>query len=225
MGWWPGAHPERKDNPMQKLSSLDEPFGAVPKRLAEALFVGELTWDEFAVLAWLELNINYRVSPPIWRGTTRAMAEAMRWPHSAGHLRKVIRGLHVAGWIESTARPRSPKPYTIRLLRGATRRRDCGQTAAGSGLVRPQSRDPWPQSEGDTNPHGERAGEPDDNAAGRSPQKQNSESNEVMSVELNSHNSSSGVGGQHHQSPLSRAPEGSSESWEAERPASPETRP
>jgi hypothetical protein len=131
---------------MQKLSSLDEPFGAVPKRLAEALFVGELTWDEFAVLAWLELNINYRVSPPIWRGTTRAMAEAMRWPHSAGHLRKVIRGLHVAGWIESTARPRSPKPYTIRLLRGATRRRDCGQTAAGSGLVRPQSRDPWPRS-------------------------------------------------------------------------------
>jgi hypothetical protein len=51
------------------------------------------------------------------------------------------------------------------------------------------------------------------------------QSNESLSVELNSHNSTLDTGEQHQQSPLSTAPEGSSESWEAERPASPEARP
>lgn len=106
---------------------VEEPFGAVPKRLSDALSEGELTLDEFAVLAWLELNVNYRLPEPAWHGTTRRMAEAMQWPHTPKHLGKVLRGLHTRGWIESGAQSRSPKPYALRLLRAACRRRGDGE--------------------------------------------------------------------------------------------------
>jgi hypothetical protein len=96
------------------MAKFAEPFGDVPKRLADHLSAGELTWDEFAVLAWLELRVNYRVSPPIWRGTTRDLVAAMRWSHTPAYLSIVLRRLHTRGWIESTAKPRSPKPYTLR---------------------------------------------------------------------------------------------------------------
>jgi hypothetical protein len=111
---------------------LAEPFGAVPRRLSDALSAGELTFDEFAILTWLELNVNYRAEPPAWHGTTREMAAAMRWPHTPKHLGKTLRGLHARNWLETDAKPRSPKRYAIRLKLAACRRTtggvcdDCG---------------------------------------------------------------------------------------------------
>lgn len=98
----------------------DEPFGAVPKRLAHALEAGELDTYEFTVLCWLTLNINHKLPVPAWSGTTRGMAEAMRWPWTVKHLGKVLARLHDRGWIVSDVKPRSPKPYTVRLATAAT---------------------------------------------------------------------------------------------------------
>lgn len=118
------------------MSAINEPFGAVPSRLGDDLASGDLTFMEFGVLAWLEaVGVNYRLDPPAWRGTTSGMAEAMAWPHQPKHLGRVLRALQEKGYIESTARPRSPRPYTIRLTGGAARREGDDWRRTGAGLA------------------------------------------------------------------------------------------
>lgn len=104
------------------MARASEPFGSVPKRLSEALYVGDLTWDEFGLLAWLICNVNYHLPDPLWRGTTKDLAESLRWEYTVKHLGKLLRRLHAGGWIESTAQPRSPRPFTIALRKAACQR-------------------------------------------------------------------------------------------------------
>ncbi len=192
------------------MSAITEPFGAVPTRLADDLHAGHLTMLEFAVLVWLELRLNYRVSPPIWRGTTSGMAEAMAWQQTPKHLGRLLRSLHAKGYIVSTAKPRSPKPYTVHLTRGAALRE--GDTAewasdapASPGAGKPSTdwRTKWASDAPVTGTHApvcdpETPGEARDCAdAGlapcASPQKQRSVSHEVMAI-AHGHCSSRQVG-------------------------------
>ena len=67
--------------------------------LTGALAEGEITRDEFLILAWLGLVRE-------WSGTKEELASALQWPHTRAILGKTLRRLYLDGYIESSARER-----------------------------------------------------------------------------------------------------------------------
>jgi hypothetical protein len=101
------------------MSKAVEPFGRVPNRLSEDLARGDLTVYGLAILAWLELNLNYRQPVPSWTGTLQRMHEETGWPHKRQHLAREYQRLRDAFYVEGGPKPRSRAPFTVTLLRGA----------------------------------------------------------------------------------------------------------
>jgi hypothetical protein len=77
-------------------------------RFIAALAEGEITTDEFTVLAWIGIMGE-------WHGKTEELHAALRWPHGPKHLAGVLRGLREYGLIEYTARERSRAPFDLCL--------------------------------------------------------------------------------------------------------------
>lgn len=78
------------------------------RRFIAALAEGEITTDDFTILAWLGIVGD-------WHGKLPELHTALGWPHSTSHLSKLLRGLREAGWIEYTARERSRAPFDLTL--------------------------------------------------------------------------------------------------------------
>src|SRR5262245_34700082 len=105
--------------PSSTMSKAVEPFGRLPNRLAGDLARGDLTLYGLAIIAWLELSMNYRQPVPSWTGTIQRMLDEMHWPHQKRHLSRELAKLREAGYVEGGPKPRSRAPFTLTLLRGA----------------------------------------------------------------------------------------------------------
>ena len=152
------------------MTKITEPFGAVPKRLADSVANREISGYGFTILCWLELKINYRIDLPVWRGSTEEMHAALDWPRSVDHLSREIKQLHLDGWIVSGAR-RGVKTYPIQLLRGGANRARIGRTS----LCQPDLETLQPDSGVAAKPDADRPQAVPDLESVRFPQKQKAE--------------------------------------------------
>jgi hypothetical protein len=108
-----------------------EPFGRPPRRLADALATGELTFWGYGILSWLEHRANHNYDPPTWSGTLAGMADAIDWPNTHDHLSKELRRLRDGDWIWYESVP-GRRGYEIELRRSLVATSDEPRTKLGS---------------------------------------------------------------------------------------------
>lgn len=145
-----------------------EPFGALPVRLLRDLALGDIDFDDLGILAFLTMKHNPHTDE-CWIGTTRALAMELCWPHTDKHLTKKLRRLAERGYVSSTAKRGSSKPYVLRLLRASSAREAPEKAVLGATHQRPELLDrPEDADEARRNGVAEKS-------SGASPQSQRSE--------------------------------------------------
>jgi hypothetical protein len=78
------------------------------RRFIAALQEGEISTDEFTILAWLGIVGE-------WHGKLTELHAALQWPHTPKHLGRLVHGLRERGLVEYTARERSRAPFDLAL--------------------------------------------------------------------------------------------------------------
>jgi hypothetical protein len=96
------------------MNNEDRGFGPVPRRLLTDLALEVIDLDDFAILCWLITNENQR-SGEAFVGTTAELALRIKWEKTTDWLSRKIRRLERIGYLDTTVRRRSPKPYKITL--------------------------------------------------------------------------------------------------------------
>jgi hypothetical protein len=115
-------------------------FGPVPLRFLDALHRWEVTYDQFALGAYLCAECYRHNGESIQ--TTMGLKNACQYPKSPDSLRHDLRALRTAGWIDYEMEERQRRPFTIRLTGLDVQKHTA---ASGEGLA-PQTRDQIPQS-------------------------------------------------------------------------------
>jgi hypothetical protein len=118
-------------------------YAPLPYRVRDALRRGDLTFDQFAILAYLTGAADHR-SHEI-TVTVGSLADGLQWPHSDDKLRRDLKAVKDGGWIDYEVRERQRRPYVIRLT-GALRRPSTVATAARDTPPMRQSTDALRQS-------------------------------------------------------------------------------
>jgi len=88
-------------------------FAQVPKRVTKALLLGDLTFDQFGVAAFLCLAADYRTDT--FTGTLGTIKDALQWGRSRDKLGRDLDALKARGWINFDVQQGQRKPYVIRL--------------------------------------------------------------------------------------------------------------
>src|SRR6266567_4745854 len=104
-----GANQGSLANPSQSPG-----FAMLPRYLAELLQRDELSFDQFALLAYLLAVSNYRTQT--YSRTLRGLHDEMCWRKSESQLGKVLQELRDLGFIAYESKRGQRKPYLIRLM-------------------------------------------------------------------------------------------------------------
>jgi hypothetical protein len=118
-------------------------YATLPYRVHDALRRGDLSFEQFGILAYLTGAADYRSHEVTV--TVGSLADGLQWPHSDDKLRRDLKAVKDGGWIDYEVRERQRRPYVIRVT-GALRRTSSVATAAPDAPPVRQSTDAVRQS-------------------------------------------------------------------------------